>query len=64
MRLVLEAIIANTALWADQVCIEQVDGDSLRKLTIGELDRLQQAIGDLRQLARPMLRTVKYARDE
>ncbi len=64
MRLVLEAIIANTALWADETCIEQISGDPLQKLTIGELDRLQQAIGDLRQVARPMLRTVKYAGDE
>ena len=46
MRLVLEAIIANTALWADETCIEQISGDPLQKLTIGELDHLQQAIGE------------------
>ena len=64
MRLVLESIVANTALWADETCIEQISGDPLQKLTIGELDRLQHAIGELRMLALPMLNKVKYAGDE
>jgi len=64
MRLVLEAIIANTALWADTVCLEQIEGEPLRLLTLGQLERLQHAIGELRMLSLPMLRTVKYGRDE
>jgi len=64
LRLVLEAIIANTALWADQTCIEQIDSDPLKKLTLAELDRLQHAIGELRMVALPMLSKVKYAGDE
>ena len=64
MRLVLEAIIANTALWADETCIEQISGDPLQKLTLAELDKLQHAIGELRMRALPMLNQVKYVGDE
>ena len=64
LRLILEDILTSTALWADYTCLEQIEGEPLRKLTIEELDRLQHAIGELRQISRPMLQKIKYAGDE
>ena len=60
MRLVLEAIVANTALWADEVCLEQISGEPMKRMTIKELDDLQHIIGMLRMRARSMLLNVKY----
>ena len=64
MRLVLESIIANSALWADETCNEQVSWHPLHNLTMVELERLQHAIGELRMLALPMLNKVKYGGNE
>ena len=64
MRLVLESILADTALWADQVCLEQIEGLPLQKLTIRELDLLQQKIGELRMFARQLLPKIKYEGDQ
>ena len=62
MRLTLEDIMTSTALWADNVCLEQIEGDPLRVLTIKELDDLQQSIGELRMKAKAILEVVKYGR--
>ena len=64
MRLILESILADTALWGDLVCLEQIEGDPLKKLTITELDILQQKIGELRMFARRLLPKIKYEGDQ
>ena len=64
MRLILESILADTALWGDLVCLEQIGGDPLKKLTIQELDILQQKIGELRMFARRLLPKIKYEGDQ
>ena len=48
MRLILEDILSSTALWADYICLEEIEGEPLKKLTIEELDVLQQKVGELR----------------
>lgn len=58
--LVLEDIISSTALWADNICLEQLQGDPMRSMTIKQLDDLQHVIGVARMRARAILLDVKY----
>ena len=64
MRLILEDILSSTALWADYICLEEIEGEPLKKLTIEELDVLQMKVGELRMFARHLLPKIKYEGDQ
>jgi hypothetical protein len=61
MKLLLETLISITALAGDEIYLEELGTHLIRGLTLDDLQRLQQAVGELNQQSRNILQKVKYA---
>ena len=59
----LEMLKASTALAGEEVYLAELADESGvgDRITLDDLNRLQQAIGDLHQISRSMIEKIKYA---
>jgi len=64
MKLVLDLLLASLALAGEEIYLEDITSEVMKKLTIRELDSLRMDIGALRMTVRKLSDKLKYVGDD
>ena len=62
MKKVLDLLLASLALAGEEIYLEDINSDVMKKLTLRELDNLRMDIGALRMTVRKLSDKLKYAK--